>query len=290
MPFQKPYSHQGVKETVVVVNGDTPLVRPETLKKFIMLHKKKRNDLSLLSFTASNPGSYGRIIRNDRGEVLSVIEDRDATTAQKTITEVNSGVYAIEPEILHLLTEIKLNASKGEYYLTDIVHIAKAKGLKMDAFMMGSEEEFLGVNTIHELGRARELMKKRIIKKWLEKGVHFIDEHTVFLSSDVEIGRGTTIYPNVYLEGLTRIGKGCTIYPNVRILDSIIGDGAIIKDSTLIESSAVKRKAAVGPFAHIRPGSEIGEGARIGNFVEVKKSVVGPGQRHPISHISEMQR
>lgn len=277
-------SLRGLKETIVVVNGDTPLVSPETIRKFLMLHKKKRNDLSLLSFAAGDPGSYGRIFRNEKGEVLSVIEDRDATTAQKSITEVNSGVYAIEPGVLRMLKEIKLNALKGEFYLTDIVHIAKDRGMKVDAFMIGSEEEFLGVNTLRELEKARELMKKRVIEKWLGKGVYFIDEHSVFLSSDAEIGRGTTIYPNVHIEGDTRLGKGCTIYPNVRIRDSVIGDGAVIRDSTVIENAVVKNRASVGPFAHIRPGSEIGPGAKIGNFVEIKKSVIG--SRTKASHLS----
>src|SRR4030043_1416916 len=122
-------------------------------------------------------------------------------------------------------------------------------------------------------------MKDRIIKRWLYRGVTFVDTNSVFISSNIHIGRGTIVYPNVHLEGNTKIGKRCTIYPNVRILDSIIGDGAVIKDSTLIEGSIVKRKASVGPFAHIRPGSEIGAGAKIGNFVEVKKSVIGSGTK-----------
>jgi bifunctional UDP-N-acetylglucosamine pyrophosphorylase/glucosamine-1-phosphate N-acetyltransferase len=204
--------------------------------------------------------------------------------SQKKIKEVNSGIYAIEPEGLCLLKEIKLNESKGEYYLTDIVSIARDKGIKVDAFCIGSEDECIGINTREELDRARQLMKDRIIKRWLYRGVTFVDTNSVFISSNIHIGRGTIVYPNVHLEGNTKIGKRCTIYPNVRILDSIIGNGAVIKDSTLIEGSVVKRKASVGPFAHIRPGSEIGAGARIGNFVEVKKSVIGSGTK--ASHLT----
>ena len=203
---------------------------------------------------------------------------------KRAIKEVNSGVYAIEPQALQLLKEIKVNASKGEYYLTDIVHIARQKGLKMDAFRIGLEDEFIGVNTPQELEKAGRLMKDRIIKRWKDGGVKFIDAGSVFLSSDTSIGKGTVVYPNVHLEGNTRIGRDCTIYPNVRISESIIEDGVVIKDSTVIESSAVKRMASVGPFAHIRPGSEIGAHARIGNFVEVKKSTVGRGTK--ASHLS----
>jgi bifunctional UDP-N-acetylglucosamine pyrophosphorylase/glucosamine-1-phosphate N-acetyltransferase len=267
------------KGTVVVVNGDTPLITPGTLKKFLALHKKHGNKLSLLSFMARDPGSYGRIIRDQRGNVVSVIEDRDATSAQKAIKEVNSGVYAMETEALSLLKEIKLNESKGEYYLTDIVCVAGEKSLKAGAFCIGSEDEFIGVNTRDELEKAGRLVKERIIKRLTAGGVNFVDSNSVFLSANVHIGKGTMIYPNVHLEGNTKIGRACTIYPNVRILDSIIKDGAIIKDSTLIEESVVNKWASVGPFAHLRPGSDIGARSKIGNFVEIKKSVIGPGTK-----------
>lgn len=272
------------KETIIVVNGDAPLITPETLRKFLLLHRQRKNKLSLLSFVADDPTSYGRLIRDQRGNAIAVIEDRDATASQKAVKEVNSGVYAIESEVLPLLETIKMNASKGEYYLTDIVHIAREKGVKMDAFRVGSEDELIGINTKEELEKARRLMKGRIIKRLIDRGVHFMDTFSVFLSSSTYIGKGTVVYPNVYIEGNTRIGRDCTIYPNVRIVDSAIEDGAVIKDSTVIESSVIKRKAAVGPFAHIRPGSEIGVEARIGNFVEVKKSVVGRGTK--ASHLS----
>ena len=277
-------SLRGFQGTVLVVNGDTPLITPETLKKFLLLHIKRRDTLSLISFISREPDSYGRVIRDERGNVLSIIENRDATVSQKSIKEVNSGVYAIESQGMGLLKAMKLNESKGEYYLTDLVHIAKNKGVKIDAFCMGSKDEFIGINTHQELEKARQLMKDRIIRRWIDRGVSFVDTTSVFISSDVKMGKGTIIYPNVHLEGNTKVGRGCTIYPNVRIQNSTIGDGVIIKDSTLIEGSVVKNRASVGPFAHIRPGSEIGTGARIGNFVEVKKSVIGSGTK--ASHLT----
>jgi len=277
-------SLRGFQGTVLVVNGDTPLITPETLKKFLLLHIKRRDTLSLISFISREPGSYGRVIRDEKGNVLSIIENRDATVSQKSIKEVNSGVYAIESQGMGLLKAVKLNESKGEYYLTDLVHIAKNKGVKIDAFCMGSKDEFIGINTHQELEKARQLMKDKIIRRWIDRGVSFVDTTSVFISSDVKMGKGTIIYPNVHLEGNTKVGRGCTIYPNVRIQNSTIGDGVIIKDSTLIEGSVVKNRASVGPFAHIRPGSEIGTGARIGNFVEVKKSVIGSGTK--ASHLT----
>jgi len=266
---------KGFQGTVVVVNGDTPLIMSKTLKQFLTLHSKKKKSISMLSFIAEDPGSYGRVIRDGAGDIISIVEDWDATERQKKIKEVNSGVYAIETDTLHLLKEIKLNESKGEYYLTDIIGVAKDKGIKIGAYCIGSEDEFMGVNKKKDYEKVRQLMRDRIIKKWVNRGICFIDTSSVYISTDVKINKGTIIYPNVHLEGNTRIGRGCTIYPNVRVQDSIIGDGAIIKDSTLIEGSVVKRKASVGPFAHIRPGSEIGEEVKIGNFVEVKKSVIG---------------
>lgn len=277
-------SLKGFEGAVLVVNGDTPLITGSTLKNFLSLHKRKRNDVSVLSFESRDPGSYGRIIRDNKGRAAFIVEQRDATETQKTVREVNSGVYAIESGAFPLLKKIKPNNSKGEYYLTDIIGIARDGGLRLDAFCTGFEDEFIGVNTIEELENAGRIMKRRIIKKFSDRGVHFIEKSSIFISSDTEIGAETNVYPNVHLEGKTSIGKGCTIYPNVRILDSIIEDGAVIKDSTLIEESIVKRKASVGPFAHIRPGSVIGEKAKIGNFVEVKKSVIGPGTK--ASHLS----
>ncbi len=277
-------SLRGFTGTVLIVNGDTPLMTADTLRKFLGLHRKKKNEISILSFTAEEPGSYGRVMKDDRGDVVAIIENRDATELQKKIREVNSGVYAFESDVLYLLKDIKLNNSKGEYYLTDIVHIAREKDIKVDAFCIGSEGEFTGINTLEELDKAGQLMKNRMVHNWQDNGVRFVDAGSVFLSANTVLGKGTIVYPNVHFEGSTRIGKGCTIYPNVRILDSIVQDGVTIKDSTLIEGSVVKKGASVGPFAHIRPGSEIGAGARIGNFVEVKKSVIGSNTK--ASHLT----
>ncbi len=270
---------KGFRGTVLVINGDTPLIRRETLKRFLHLHKQKRNVISVLSFLAQDPATYGRVIRDESDNVVSIVENSDATVNQKRIMEVNSGIYAIESEALPVLKEIKLNESKGEYYLTDVVSIAKDRAFKIDAFCIGSEDELMGVNTQGELEKVRQVMKERIIQGWLKKGVGFMDARSVFISPNVKIGKGTHIYSGVYLEGNTRVGRECIIYPNVRIQNSVVGDRAIVKDSTLIEGSVVLKGASVGPFAHIRPGSHIGENAKIGNFVEVKKSVVGSGTK-----------
>lgn len=272
------------KGTVVVLNGDTPLLDYETIKKFLRMHRRDGNSLSVLSFTAKDPTDYGRILRDGSGEVSAIIEEKDANPSQKGIREINSGVYAINNEALPLLDAIRMNRAKGEYYLTDIVSEAAKRGVKTSAYCIGTEEEFMGVNTREELGRASLLMRKRIVKKWSERGVIFLDADSAFVHAGVSIGRNATIYPNVYLEGHTKVGREATIFPNVRIVDAEIGAAAVIKDSTVIEDSKVKNGASVGPFAHLRPGSEVGAGARVGNFVELKKAVMGKGSK--ASHLS----
>ncbi len=270
--------------TILVLNGDVPLITSETLKKFLSLHRTGGNHISLISFAATNPASYGRILRDRNSRINAIVEDKDATEAQRKINEVNSGVYAIESGVLSLLKEIPLNIAKGEYYLTDIIGIAGNKGYKMNAYCIGSEDEMMGVNTASELMKARKIFRERLFDVWIKKGVTFLDHDSIFISGNVAIGKNTIIYPDVCLEGRTEVGRGCTIYPNVRIVVSVIKDGAVVKDSTVIEGSIVRARAVVGPFAHIRPGCDIGSEAKIGNFVEVKKSVIG--DRTKASHLS----
>ena len=270
--------------TLIVLNGDAPLLRAETIKKFLKMHLKNKNAVSVLSFNAENPDDYGRIVRDASGHILSIVEQKDADAMQKKINEVNSGVYAINHNSLSLLDKIKINKNKGEYYLTDIVAAALENELKTSAYCIGAEDEFMGVNTREELYRASMFMKKKLIEKWADKGVTFLDMDSVFMHAGVTIGKDSTVYPNVYLEGRTKIGRGTTIYPNVRIQDSEIGNNVVIKDSTVIEGSTIKNRATVGPFARIRPGSEIGAEARIGNFVELKKAVIGNASK--ASHLS----
>lgn len=274
---------RGFTGTLLVVSGDTPLIKPATLRAFLKLHRKNMEALSLISFIAGGDHSYGRIVRKGN-ELSAIIEDEDADEEQKKIREVNSGIYAIETPLLKLLRKIGINRAKGEYYLTDIVGIAAGTGYRAGAFLLGDENELTGINTRGDLYRAVHYLRDDIAAGFMEKGVTFIDKASVFVHPESVIGTETVIYPNVHIEGKTFIGSGCIVYPNSRIIDSTIGNNVIIKDSTVIESSAINEGASVGPFAHIRPGSVIGKHARIGNFVEVKKSVIGSGTK--ASHLS----
>jgi bifunctional UDP-N-acetylglucosamine pyrophosphorylase/glucosamine-1-phosphate N-acetyltransferase len=275
---------KGFRGDLLIINGDTPLLRPVTLKKILALHKRDKNDISFLSFIAERPDAYGRVLRGPEGAVLAIVEEKDADRGLKSIKEVNSGVYVISSSALHLLDLITMNRLKKEYYLTDIVSIASKHVLKVSAYCIGEEDEFMGVNTRAELIRAAALMRRRIVEGLTENGVVFVDPDAVYIDCDVRIGADAVIYPNVYLEGGTRIGKRSVIYPNTRIKDSLLGSGVIIRDSTVIDSSIVRNNASVGPFAHIRPGSVIGPEAKIGNFVELKKTVVGRASK--ASHLS----
>ena len=264
----------GMHGTVLVLSGDAPLISTATLKKLLTNHRRNKESLSILSFSARNEHSYGRIMR-ESGRVVSIIESRDATPEQKKITEVNSGIYAIASPVLKLLKEIKVNPGKGEFYLTDIVGISAGKGLRVGSHMLGEEAELTGINTRRDLCMAGLYLRDKTVSMLLEKGVSFVDIKSVFIDPDAEIGADTVIYPNVVIEGKSSIGIGCVIYPNARISDSILGNNVEIKDSTVIESSEVKDGASVGPFAHLRPGSVIGSSAKIGNFVEIKKTNIG---------------
>lgn len=274
-PLLKGFKKSGI---ILVLNGDVPLVTTGTLKKFIALHRKNGNAVSFISFVSEEPSQYGRVLRDKKGGLVKIIEQTDVEKKDKSINEFNSGVYALEAHALPLLKEIKRNKIKGEYYLTDLIGIALKKGLRAEAFPMGDESEFMGVNTRAELASAHGALRDRLIRHWLDRGVNFVDTGSVFIEPSVRIGPDTLIYPNVYLHGKTVIGRRCTIYPNVRIVDSRLKDGTVIRDSTLVEGSVVGPDAGIGPFAHIRPGCNIGS-AKIGNFVEAKKAAVGDGAK-----------
>jgi bifunctional UDP-N-acetylglucosamine pyrophosphorylase/glucosamine-1-phosphate N-acetyltransferase len=272
------------KGTMVVLNGDCPLITTSTIRALLRNHKRNRNVLSFLTFREPNLTGYGRVRRDGNNRVTGIVEDRHATAEERErFTELNGGVYAIETDLLPLLNKIRKNRSSGEYYLTDLVAIIAGKGWNLNGYNCPAEE-IHGVNTRAELFKVSDIMRHRIIGHWMRKGVTFLDPGNCMIHKRAAIGKDTVIYPGTFIEGNTRIGKECVIYAGARIVDSRIGDRVTIKDCTLIESSVVRDDASVGPFAHIRPQSIIGRRAKIGNFVETKKSVIGDGTK--ASHLS----
>ncbi len=270
-------------EAILVLNGDSPLIRPETLTAFINLFSKSSCALALLSFIAKNPSEYGRIIR-ENGRVTAIVENKDANDAQRAISEVNSGVYLINRSALSLLAYIDKNPLKGEYYLTDLLGLCVKRGLNTEAFSIAGEKELMGINNQEELSVATAILRERTNSQWMHRGVTFIDPYAVTVDPEAQIGADTIIYPNVIIQSSTIIGSRCVIYPNTRIFKASIEEGVTIKDNSVIEESLIKSGAVIGPFAHIRPHSVIGEDVKIGNFVEVKKSNIARGVK--ASHLS----
>jgi bifunctional UDP-N-acetylglucosamine pyrophosphorylase/glucosamine-1-phosphate N-acetyltransferase len=270
--------------TILVLNGDSPLITSKTLRMFLKKHKHDKNDLSVLSFVDDSRSGYGRVLRKKSGTITGIVEDRHAKAHEKKeCTELNSGIYAIETGILRYLHKLKKHRTSGEYYLTDIVGLAARAARKVEAYECPSEE-VRGINTRMELHHAIEIINRRNIKKWLSQGVTFIDPRTAMVHSGVSIGKDTVIYPNTCLEGNTSIGKGCMIFPGARIYSSKIANYVLVKDCSLIEESNVRDGSVIGPYAHLRPSSTIGRSVKIGNFVEIKKSTIGDETK--ISHLS----
>lgn len=272
------------KGAVLVLNGDCPLITTKTLNMLIEKHKQEKNIVSFLSFADDSMPGYGRILRNEKGKVRGIVEDKHATSEEKKkFKELNSGVYILEAEALGYLDGIKKNRASGEYYLTDIIGIISNKGKKLNAYICPAED-IRGVNNRVELYEISDIIRRRTITKLMDKGVTFIDPNTSFVHPSISVGKDTVIYPNTYLEGDTKIGDNCIIFPGSRIYKSILGSGVIIKDNTIVEESKIGNGSAIGPFAHLRPHSMIGRNVKIGNFVETKKSSIGNGTK--ASHLS----
>lgn len=225
---------------VLILCGDTPLITEETLKKFIEFHNSKNSDLTVMSAIFDNPTNYGRIVR-DGDKLSSIVEEKDATSDQKQIKEVNAGIYLLNwKKVKPAFAQLKSNNAQGEYYLTDIILWGGKNGLNVNAYVLENNQEIFGINSRLHLAQATKILNEKTINKHLENGVTIVDPNSTWISVDTEIGADTTIYPNTYITGKNKIGGKCII----------------------------------GPFAHIRGGVELGDNVKIGNFVEVKKSKI----------------
>jgi bifunctional UDP-N-acetylglucosamine pyrophosphorylase / glucosamine-1-phosphate N-acetyltransferase len=271
--------------TVLLVSGDVPLLRAGTLKDLVARHKKAKAAISILTAVLDDPAGYGRIVRDAKGGVEKIVEQKDASESEKGILEINSGTYCFDADFLRkALKEVRTENAQKEFYLTDVVGIAKAKGLKAIAVIADDPEEVLGINSRVELSYAEQAVRYRINEKLMASGVTMIDPETTYISADAKVGRDTVIYPANHIIGGTSIGEGCTLMPGNIITDSAVKDGVTVKGYSVISQSAIESGAAVGPFAHIRPGSVIGPRAKVGNFVETKKANIGEGAK--ASHLS----
>ena len=273
---------RGSKYTVIIA-GDMPLVRRETMQALCDNCSLLGYDMMLLTGIAENPTGYGRIVRQGGG-VTGIVEENDATDEQKKIKEINLSCYCIRTDaLLKHIGDLKNDNKKGEYYLTDLVQVFADAGLRVAAKSVEDMSELSGVNTKTQLAEAAEIIRARINRAHTEAGVMMIDPKAVYIEADVKICEDTVIYPGVVIEGASEIGAGVTLYPGSRIKDSKIADGATVQNSVILES-AVGENSQIGPYAYLRPGSNIGSECRIGDFVEVKNSNLGDGTK--VSHLT----
>lgn len=269
---------------VIILYGDTPLISGDTLNKLVEYHNSSDNACTVLTAEFDNPKGYGRIIRDGDGNILSIVEEKDARDKEKKIKEINSGMYCFKGKYLKLaLDKIDNKNAQGEYYITDAVKIFKDEGLRVGAYKIDDSTEIYGINSRVQLAYAEKLMRRRINERHMENGVTLIDPDSTYIGNEVHIGRDTIIYPGTILEGNTEIGKDCIIGQNSRIVNSIIDNKVEIQISTILDST-INEGSKIGPYAYLRPNSHIGKNVKIGDFVEVKNSNVGDNTK--ASHLS----
>jgi bifunctional UDP-N-acetylglucosamine pyrophosphorylase / glucosamine-1-phosphate N-acetyltransferase len=273
------------EQTLLVVNGDAPLLRGQTLVRMLEAHSLNRAAATVLTLTLEDPGSYGRILRDERGNVRRIVEARDASAEQKLVREVNAGVYAFHvPSLLPVLDELKPQNAQGEYYLTDVVELLASSGQLVAGMGVADPSEALGVNTFEELADVTRRLRERVLITAMHNGARIEDPSNTQIGLDVELEHDAVIRPFTILEGKTVVRAGAVVGPFTRVLDSEIGPGAQILDHCVLNGCVVDARASIGPFAHLRPESRVGRDARVGNFVELKKTVLGDGAKAP--HLS----
>jgi bifunctional UDP-N-acetylglucosamine pyrophosphorylase/glucosamine-1-phosphate N-acetyltransferase len=276
---------------VLILSGDVPLTRPETLRQLIARHEREGNALTLVTMRLDDPAMYGRIVRDGGGAVTKIAEARDATQEEREINEVNAGIYIIEGEgLFDRLRGLTPSNSQVEHYLTDLLAVLRNAGKRVGAHLLVDPVEALGVNSRAELATVEAEIQRRVVEKLMKDGVTFRNPSTVVIDSTVTIGPDSVVYPFVTIEGATTIGKGCVIEPGAHLIDVTIGDDVHIKTGTVAERTTIEDGASIGPYAHLRPGTYLGRSVKVGNFVETKKATVGEGSKLPhLSYIGDAE-
>jgi bifunctional UDP-N-acetylglucosamine pyrophosphorylase/glucosamine-1-phosphate N-acetyltransferase len=274
----------GRSGTLILLSGDVPLLTPETLQTLLATHRGAHAAATVVTATLDRPYGYGRIVRTD-GRIARIVEERDASPTERHIKEINGGIYAFDlAPLFDALRGIASQNAQGEFYLTDLIAIYRRRKLPVETLMVADPQEIRGINSRTELAEVSRIVRQQKNEELMAAGVTLIDPATTYIDPDVEIGPDTVIHPGVVVEGQTRIGAACEIQAHVRISDSQIGDRVTINNFCLIVGSRVADGAQVGPFAHLRPETQVHEGAKIGNFVELKKTSLGPGSK--VNHLS----
>ena len=269
------------ESTVLILSGDVPLIRSETLRALVGQHRSTGGAGTVLSVRMENPTGYGRIVRNEEGHLVKIVEHKDAMPEQRLIREINSGIYCFETDrLFKALKRVQPVNDQGEYYLTDVAEILLGDGEQVNVYIHQDAREVSGINTRAELAEFENLLRRNTIRRlMIEEGVTFIDPSHAYISAEAQVGRDCVIYPDVQIEGKSIIGDNCEIRAGSRITNSKIGANVVIKDHCVIIDSDIEAKCSVGPFAHLRMNSRLEEGSAVGNFVEVKKSRLGRGSK-----------
>jgi len=274
----------GRSGTVILLSGDVPLLKPATLERLLETHRNAGAAATVVTAIVERPYGYGRIVRTG-GRLTRIVEERDATPAERQIREINGGIYAFDlAPLFEALRGIASQNAQGEYYLTDLVGIYRRKKLPVETLVVEDPREIRGINSRTELAEVSRLVRQNKNEELMAAGVTIIDPATTYIDPDVQIGADTVIHPGVIIEGRTRIGSMCEIQAHVRIADCEIGDRVRINNFCLLTGAQVAQDSAIGPFAHVRPESTVGAGAKIGNFVELKKTSLGAGSK--VSHLA----
>lgn len=268
----------------LVVTGDTPLFTTDTFNELFKYHAEKGNAATVLTAKAPNPFGYGRIIRDDQGNVLRIVEQKDGKPEELKVKEINTGVFCFDnKKLFEALKHVNNDNAQGEYYLTDVLEILRNSGERVGAYKMPDFSESLGVNDRIALAQATKTMQRRINEQHMRDGVSFIDPDTAYIDADVKIGNDTVIEGNVVIKGNTEIGSDCYITSGSRIVDSKIGNNVTVTSST-VEEAEMDDNTDIGPNSHLRPKAIIRKGAHIGNFVEIKKAEIGENTK--VGHLT----
>jgi bifunctional UDP-N-acetylglucosamine pyrophosphorylase / glucosamine-1-phosphate N-acetyltransferase len=265
--------------TVVLLSGDVPMLRAATVRRLLRTHQEAGAAATVVTAVVERPYGYGRIVRT--GEAITrIVEERDASPAERQIREINSGIYAFDlAPLFETIRSIAAKNAQGEYYLTDLIAIYRQRNLAVETLVIDNAAEVRGVNTRSELAEMSASMRQTKNEELMATGVTLIDPATTYIDPGVVVGADTVIHPGVVLQGQTRIGAACEIHAYSRIVDTEIGDHVTVLNFCLIVGARVAHSAAIGPFAHIRPDTEVGEKAKVGNFVELKKTTLGAGSK-----------
>ncbi|KAB0671207.1 bifunctional UDP-N-acetylglucosamine diphosphorylase/glucosamine-1-phosphate N-acetyltransferase GlmU [Oryzomonas sagensis] len=275
----------GFDGTVLILCGDTPLLRAETLENLIGFHRAQKAAVTVLTATVNDPYGYGRIVRDDSGAVLRIVEQKDAAPEEQALREINSGIYCMDAAFLFdNIDSVGSDNAQQEFYLTDLVAVAVRRGAGCQALCCDDAEEIMGVNDRSQLAEAGRVLRRRINRELMLSGVTIIDPDQTYIDDGVAIGSDTIVHPNCQISGTTAIGSGCVIENGVTISNCRIAGNCHIKAGSVLEDSELHEAVAVGPMAHLRPGTLLHAHVKIGNFVETKKVVMGEGSK--ASHLT----